>query len=302
MDVFVVGATGYIGGAIVDHLLDQGHSVTGLARSDESVRRLRGKGAAAHRGHIGADDAWLDVARRADAVVFAWLPADGADFADPDSAAVRAVLAGLRDTGKAFVYVTGSLGTGDTGTETVVDEHTTADPPPFLAWRSALEDTIRDAARTGVRTVVVRAPMVYGRRAGFMTTSLQADVATSGTVHYVGTGDNLLAFVHVDDLAALVVRAVEKAPPGALYLAANDEVLAYRDFAEQAAAALGATGTASLPVAVAAAAMGPFAEALTYSQRLSTAAAREQLGWRPERPGVIAEFRTLGRAEGATNR
>lgn len=293
VNVLVVGATGYIGGAIVDMLMAQGHTVIGLARSEQTAYRLQSNGVTAVPGVVGEDATWLPFVDEVDAVVFAWLPSDGAGFAEVDTAAVHAVLHRLRGTGKAFVYVTGSLGTGDTG-DVAVDERTPSNPPPFLAWRFALETTIRQAAAVGVRSVVVRAPMVYGRQAGFITTSLLTEVESSGNVHYVGDGDNLLAFVHVDDLAVLVVAALDKAPAGALYLAANDDVLTYRGFATRAAEALHADAPRSVPVAVAAAAMGPFAEALTYSQRLSTTAAREQLGWQPHQHGIVEELRTVG--------
>ncbi|MFI0544929.1 NAD-dependent epimerase/dehydratase family protein [Streptomyces sp. WSLK1-3] len=294
MQAFVIGATGYIGGAVVDHLLEQGHDVVGLVRSSSSAHALEEAGAKVHHGDIGRPSEWMEQALQADAIVFAWLDPDMERFRTTDTAAVRAVLQNLKDSNKAFLYVTGSLGTGNTGPETEVDESTPADPPPFLAWRSELESEIRQAARTGVRTVVVRAPMVYGRTSGFIAESLITDVSTTGRIHYVGDGDNLLAFVHVDDLAALCVRALASAPAGSLYLASSGESLSSRDFSVMASSALGGDGgVVSLPVDVASAALGPFAEALTYSQRLSNARARQELGWKPTAHSVAEELKLL---------
>ncbi|GAA0822285.1 NAD-dependent epimerase/dehydratase family protein [Streptosporangium amethystogenes subsp. fukuiense] len=297
MEVFIVGASGYVGGAIADKLIEQEHQVVGLARSAEAAEALRRKGVKAHRGEVGDLSQWVDRAGEADAVVFAWLAPDSDAFRDMDIAAVRAVLARLTGSGKAFIYVTGSLGTGDTGPDVEVDVDTPDNPPAFLRWRSDLEAEIRRSSHSGVRSVVVRAPMVYGRTDGFIAGSLLAEVKTSGRTHYVGAGDNLLAFVHVEDLATLCARALQAAPAGALYLAANGESLSFRDFAMRASSALGAGGAvASLPLQTALAVMGPFAEALTYSQRLSSAAAEQGLGWRPTMHGVDAELRSLGAA------
>ncbi|MFB9675492.1 NAD-dependent epimerase/dehydratase family protein [Streptosporangium vulgare] len=294
MKVFIVGASGYIGGAIADRLVGQGHEVVGLARSAKAAEALGGKGVRAYLGEVGDIERWIDRAVEADAVVFAWRAFDLDTFRETDTTAVRAVLARLAGSEKAFLYVTGSLGTGDTGSATEVDVDTPDDPPVFLAWRSALEAEIRRSSQAGVRSVVVRAPMVYGRASGFIAESLLADVSTSGRVHHVGDGDNLLAFVHVDDLAELCVRAVRTAPAGALYLATNGESLSYRDFAVRASHALGAGGAvASLPLQAALAAMGPFAEALTYSQRLSGAAAGRELGWSPAMHGIDTELRLI---------
>ncbi|MER6632580.1 NAD-dependent epimerase/dehydratase family protein [Streptomyces sp. NPDC000987] len=294
MEAFVIGATGYIGGAVVDHLLERGHEVVGLARSPASAQALEAAGVKVQPGEVGRPSDWVARALQADAVVFAWLDPVPDRFREVDTAAVRSVLQAMQGTDKAFLYVTGSLGTGNTGPEVEVDESTPDDPPAFLAWRSALEGEIRRAAGSGVRSAVVRAPMVYGRTSGFVAASLLADYSSSGRVHYVGDGDNLLAFVHVDDLAALCVDALEGAPAGSLYLAGNGESMSYRDFSVMASRALGGGGeVASLPVEVASQALGPFAQALTYSQRLSNAAAREQLGWTPKMHDVAEELRLL---------
>jgi nucleoside-diphosphate-sugar epimerase len=293
MEAFLIGATGYIGGSIADQLLQAGHKVTALVRSDTSDKILKEKGMDTCRGNVDDPSTWVSTAVRADTIIFSWLDRDPARFEAADSTAVRTVLKALAGTQKSLVYVTGSLGTGDTGL-TEVDEFTPNNPIPAFAWRSELEEEIRGSAESGVRSVVVRAPMVYGKMAGFVTNSLLTDVASSGKIHYVGSGDNLLAFVHVEDLADLCVRAAEGAPAGSLYLAANGERMTYRNFATLASSILGADGeTASIPLEVATQLMGPFAEALTYSQVLSTAAARQQLGWAPTKHGVAEELKRV---------
>jgi nucleoside-diphosphate-sugar epimerase len=286
MTVFVTGATGYIGTAVVQALRAAGHEVHGLARSPGAAETLRKAGAEVVDGALTDLVVLARAARAADAVIH--LGATGkADQAEVDTAAVRAMLNAVEGSGKRFVYTSGIWVLGDTG-DRVADEDAPLDPTPLVAWRAEVEATVREAAAWAIRPVVVRPAVVYGRGGGTPGTFV-ASARKKGVVRYVGDGTQRWPFVHVDDLAELYLRALE-APAGMVLNAAAGPSLPVREVAEAAAEANGAQVEA-WPLEEARERLGPYADALALDQRVSAARAAT-LGWKPSRPSVLDELRS----------
>ena len=284
MRVFVTGATGYIGAAVVEALRGAGHEVIGLARSEEAAGALEAAGGFALRGSLADADALARGAREADAVIHAGATGKP-DQGEVDTAAVRAMLDALEGSEKPFIYTSGIWVLGATG-DRVADEDAPLDPAGIVAWRAAVERAVLDAAGRGIRPVVLRPGVVYGRGGGTPRMFVSAG-RKKGVVRYVGDGSQRWPLVHVDDLADLYLLALG-APAGTVLNAAGPS-LAARDVAEAAAAATGAR-TEAWPIEEARAAFGPFADALALDQQVSAERARA-LGWNPSRPSVLEELR-----------
>jgi nucleoside-diphosphate-sugar epimerase len=292
MIVFVTGATGYIGTAVVQALRAAGHEVRGLAQTWKSTARLEETGAEVVRGSLEDLAVLSRAARAADAVIH--LGATGkADQAEVDTAAVGAMLNAVEGTGKPFVYTSGVWVLGSTG-DRVADEDAPLDPVAIVAWRAEVEGTMRDAAAWGVRSVVLRPAVVYGRGGGTPGTFVSS-ARRKGVVRYVGDGTQRWPFVHVDDLADLYVLALD-APAGTVLNAAAGPSLPARDVAEAAAQANGATAEV-WPLEEARGVLGTYADALALDQQVSAERARG-LGWKPSHPSVLDELRTGSYAAG----
>jgi nucleoside-diphosphate-sugar epimerase len=285
MRVFVTGATGYVGAAVAQALRGAGHEVAGLARSDDAARALEAAGCGVVRGSLADADALARAAREADAVIHAGATGK-ADQAQVDTAAVAALLAALEGSGNPFVYTSGIWVLGATG-DRVADEDAPLHPAALVTWRSDVERTMREAASRGIRSVVLRPGVVYGRGGGTPRMFVSA-ARKKGVVRYVGDGEQRWPPVHVDDLADLYVLALD-APAGTVLNAAGPS-LPVRAIAEAAAQANGARAEA-WPLDEARAVLGPFADALALDQQVSAERAHA-LGWRPSRPSVLDELRS----------
>jgi len=287
MEVFVTGATGYIGTAVCDALQAEGHDVVGLARSDQSAERLREAGRSVVRGDLSDPEGLAEPARDAGAVIHLAF-AEGPEAGELDREAVAAVLDELEGSGQTFVYTSGCWILGDTG-EAVADEESERNPVDLVEWREQLEPAVLDASARDVGTVVIRPAIVYGRGGG-IPGMLVEEARSSGRVRVVGRGMQEWPMVHVDDLADLYVRALE-APPGSLYQAARGPSYHARDVALAACLAAGVEPSVEdWPLDEAREELGGFGEALALSQRMSAARAREELGWDPEGPTLLEEL------------
>jgi nucleoside-diphosphate-sugar epimerase len=286
MTVFVTGATGYIGSAVVRALQAEGHDVTGLARSLEAAETLEAAGVEVVWGSLTELSVLTRGARAADAIIH--LGATGQeDQAEVDTAAVGAMLNAVEGTGKPFVYTSGIWVLGDTDGR-VADEDAPLHPAEIVAWRAEVEGTMRDAAAWGIRSIVVRPAVVYGRGGGTPGMFVSA-ARRKGLVRYVGEGTQRWATVHVDDLAALYVLALD-APAGTVLNAAHGPSLPVREVAEAAAQANGAEAEA-WPLEDARERLGPYADALALDQQVSAERALG-LGWKPKFPSVLDDLRT----------
>ncbi len=148
-----------------------------------------------------------------------------------------------------------------------------------------------DAAAQGVRAVVIRPAIVYGRGGGIPADFVKSARET-GAARYVGTGENRWAMVHVEDLADVYVRALQKAPAGTLLHAADGPSYRVKEIAEAASLGAGAGGrTESWPLEEARKTLGAYADALVLDQQVSAERAKATLGWKPDAPSLLQDLR-----------
>lgn len=294
-NVLVIGASGYIGGAVAEHLRAAGHRVVATQRSGGSAPRAADEVRVADL----TDPASLTAAVTPDidVVVHAGVPSGDEAL---DAAGVDALLAPLRGTGRGYVHTSGVWVVGNTGAR-VADETTATDPLPIVGYRPRIEQRVLAAAADGVRASVLRPGVVHGRGAG-MPAMLVDWAAEHGIGCYVGDPGRW-AVVHVDDLADLYVAAVEHAPAGEVLHGVGEDGVSTVELAAAASRAAGVRqGAQSWAFADAAAVFGePFAQALAIDQRVSAGRTRELLGWAPSRPGIVADLvsGSYGRVEQA---
>ena len=284
MRILLTGASGYIGSAVARAALAAGHDVDGLVRHGSGGEPP--DGVRAVPGDITDPAALARAARGADAVIHtAADPADG--DGSIERAAVATLLGELAGSGRALVYTSGTWVLGSTG-DIPATERAPLNPPPIVAARPGIEAMVRSAAANGVRSVVIRPANVYGGGRGYLDRLLTPQ---DGVVRHFEDGANRWSVVHVDDLAALYVLAVERAGAGAVFHGATGSVRA-RDAAAAAAGAAGAV-SAAWPRAEAEEEWGAAVEAYLLDQVVSSERARRELGWAPQAPGLIEELRGL---------
>ena len=291
MRVFVTGATGYIGSAIVRELLATGHQVVGLARSDTAAAALKAADAKVHRGALDDLDSLRDGAAAADGVIHLAFnnvseTTDFAASAQIDLRAVETLGAALEGTGKPFVITSGTLllaSLGRLGTE--------EDVADLALPRVASENAVIAFARRGVRSSVVRlAPSVHGEgdKHGFVP-SLIGIARAKGVSAFVGDGSNRWPAVHRLDAARLFRLAAEAAPAGSRLHGAGEEGVPFRQIAEAIGRQL------KLPVVSVAAEntgdhFGFLSDFVSFDNPTSSTLTQELLGWRPEGPTLIADI------------
>ncbi|WP_030231096.1 SgcJ/EcaC family oxidoreductase [Streptomyces sp. NRRL S-350] len=287
MKVLLTGATGYIGSAVTEHLAAAGHQVVALTRSAEPQ-----PGRGWHAQVVGdtADPASLAgaVTPEIDAVIHLAPPSGDADV---DIAVIEALTTPLRGTGRPFVYTSGVWVLGATGEAQEVGEDAPTDPIDIVGYRPRIERRVLAETAEGVRAVVVRPGIVYGRGGG-IPAILVDRARLQGAPEYYGEEGVRWPTVHVDDLAELFVAAVERAEAGTVWHGVGESAVPVRDLARAAGRAAGVLAAPrAVPVEQAAEAFGAlFADALALDQSVSGAAAVTALGWRPVRPGAVAEL------------
>ena len=290
MRVFVTGATGFIGTAVVRELLAAGHRVLGLARSDAAAAALTAAGAEVRRGTLEDLDALRAGADATDGVVHTAFIHDFTDFAhsvEVDLLAVETIAEALAGTDRPFVISSGTPAlAGGVATEDTVPERGT-----LAAGRLAAEEAVLAAAGRGVRGSVLRLPRsVHGEGDlhGFVPT-LIAIARERGVSAYPGDGANAWPAVHRLDAALLYRLALEHAPAGTRLHAIGDEGVPVREIAEHIGRHLGLPVT-SIPVTRVGEHFGWLGPIFAGDQPAAAATTRELLDWRPVHPGLLADI------------
>jgi nucleoside-diphosphate-sugar epimerase len=291
--IFVAGATGYVGSAIVSELLQASHEVVGLARSDASAATLARAGIAVHRGDLGDLDSLRSGAAKADGVVFAANQhisetTDSAARARVELNAVEAIGSELEQTGKPFVVTSGVIGRTP---GQVLTEETPAVPNAVTGLRLPVETSVLALGGRGVRSSSVRlAPTVHGRGDARGFVSMLIGIARAkGVSAFVGEGANRWSSVHRRDAAVLFRLAVESAPPGTPVHAVAEEGVRFRDIAEAIGRQLKLPAV-SLTAEEASGHFGLLAPLVSLDNPTSSALTRERFGWVPAHPGLIADI------------
>jgi nucleoside-diphosphate-sugar epimerase len=291
MRILIIGARGYVGSAVAEHMTEAGHEVVALVRKED-----RGAAGEQRVGDL-ADPSSLSAAVTPDLDAVVNLATPTGDEA-VDAAAVDALTAPLRGTGRAFVYTSGVWVLGATGSVGAADESAPTRPIAIVGYRPAIERRVLATAAHGVRACVIRPGIVHGRGGGIP--ALLADLAVRhGHPLFVGEESVRWPMVHLDDLADLFVKVVEDAPAGTLWHAVAQEAVPVRALAAAAGRAAGVAGEArSWDPAEARAELGEvFADALALDQSVSGQAARDRLGWRPRHTDAVEDVQsdTYGR-------
>ncbi len=282
MKVLIIGATGYVGTAVDEALRARGHHVTGTARSAAAQQKLTARGTTAVTADAARPQTLSNAVRAADAVVYSVAVTDADPFA-VDIGALKAIRKGLAGTEKTFVYVSGAWVYGATGPDPV-EENAPLAPPPFVARRIELERAALEMTKLGVRAIVVRPGVVYGRGGG-LASMFVATARERGAASIVGPGTNRWATIDVDDLGEFVALTLERGLPGRAYNAVNDDRFTVAEIASAASRGAGAGGATTL---VPASVMGQLGECLALDQSVSAARAKHDLHWSPAAPSIVA--------------
>ena len=288
MRVFLTGATGFVGSAVVPDLLTAGHRVVGLARSDDAAATLIAAGGEAHRGDLQDGDSLRHGAEQADAVIHAAFDHDFSRLAEScqtDRRAIEALGAGLARSDKSLIVTS--------GLPVIPDRIATEeDAPPEGAhpMQRVSEQTALAMTARGVRAIVVRMPQVHDRAKQGFGSYLLAHAREKGVSAYVGEGQNRWPAVHRLDAARLYGRVLEHGAAGRCYHAVAEEGVPVRAIAEAIGRRL-SLPVVSLSLEDSASHFGWLDRIARMDVPASSGLTQEQLGWRPAEPaGIIADL------------
>ena len=294
MRVFVTGASGHIGSAVVPELLAAGHQVVGLARSDASATALQDAGAEVRRGDLDDLEGLADAVAGADGVIhlaFKHEAMRSGDFPAAIAADLRAIEtigAALEGSGKPFVSTSGTLMLTLGGiTDRPGTEHDAIEAGP----RVDAENKVIALSERGVRSSAIRLPPIVHSTLdhhGFAPT-LIAIARDSGASGYIADGSNRWPSVHTLDAARVYRLALETAPAGSRLHAVAEPGIPFRDIAEAIGRELDVPAT-SIPAESAGEHFSFLAPFVGLDNPTSSTITRQLLGWEPDQPGLIEDL------------
>ena len=290
MKVFVTGATGFIGTAVVKELISNGHQVVGLSRSDSGSEKLKNQGADNLRGTIDDLEVLKKGASESDGVIHLAFEHDFANFeacCAKDRAAISALADGLIAAGpnRPLVMTSGTmmLPMGKVGKEDDAKD----DSNPLAAARGQSETLTLGLAKKGVRSSVVRLPpTTYGDGFSGFTGPYINLALQKGVAGYIGEGENTWSTGHRDDAAVVYRLALEKGKPGSIFHPIGEEAVPLKSIAEAVGKELGLP-VQSFPVEKAQEQFEWFYFGLIANNKASSLKTQQELDWKPVQPGLI---------------
>jgi nucleoside-diphosphate-sugar epimerase len=285
MKVFVTGATGFVGSAVVQELLGAGHHVTGLARSEAGAKSLAAAGAKVERGDLNDLESLRRGAAAADGTIHTAFIHDFSKFAENceiDRRAIEALGETLAGSNRPLI-VTSGMAVNARGPLATEDDAES----PGLPRKS--ESAGFEAGKRGLRVIVVRLPQVHDTRKAGLITYLTALAREKRVSAFAGEGANRWAAVHVSDAARLYRLAIEKQEAGAKYHAIAEEGVPLRQIAEALGRGLKVPVVSKSPEEVAAH-FGWMAAFVARDLTGSSAQTQRRLGWQPTGPGLITDL------------
>jgi nucleoside-diphosphate-sugar epimerase len=289
MRVFVTGATGFIGTPVVKELIAAGHEVLGMARSDEGAKSLAALGADVQRGSLEDRESLRQGAAASDGVIHLAFIHDWSNFVENceiDCRAIETLGSVLAGSDRPLVVTAGTAGLG--GPSQVATEDMVV-PPDFPFPRVSEQTAL---SLKGVRASIMRLPQVHNpAKQGLITPAIEV-YREKGVCAYIGDGLNRWPAAYVLDVARLYRLAIEKAEPNAKYHAVAEEGVSMRAIAEAIGRRL-KLPVKSISMEEAGAFFGWLAMFAGRDMPASSARTRQQLGWEPTGPGLIADLEEL---------
>ena len=288
MKIFVTGATGFIGSALVRELIGAKYQVLGLVRSDAGAKALAAAGAQVHRGDLKDLESLRSGAAASDGVIHLGFIHDFSKFAENceiDRWAIETLGSVLEGSDRPLIVTTGTAGLAAPG-QVATEENNI---PPNFPFPRVSELMALALVPKGVKASVMRLPQVHDTTKQGLVTYLIAVARERGMSAYVGEGRNCWSAAHVLDVARLYRLALEKHEAGAKYHAVAEEGVAMRDIAEAIGRGL-KVRVVSLSLGKAQAHFGWLSMFASNDLRASSAQTRRKLGWNPTGPGLIADL------------
>ncbi len=295
MKVFLTGATGFIGSAIVPELINAGHQVLGLTRSETGAQSLRAAGAEAHRGDLEDLESIRAGAAMSDGVIHCAFSHDFSTFSafvascEQDRRVIETIGDALVGSGRPLLITSGTgIGSAVPGQPATEDVVNLSHPNP----RIASEQAGAAVAERGVNVSIVRLPQVHDPYKQGLITPLIQLAREKGVSAYAGDGLNRWPAAHVLDVARLYRLALEKQEAGSRYHAVAEEGIPVRDVAEIIGRGL-KVATVSLSAEEAISHFGWFGALASLDMPASSAQTQERLGWHPTGPGLMADLEQM---------
>jgi nucleoside-diphosphate-sugar epimerase len=289
MRIFLTGATGFIGSALVPELIEAGHEVIGMTRSDAGAQALAAAGAQVHRATLEDPESMRRGAEQAEAVIHTAFDHDFSRFpenCEKDKRAIAALGSALAGSHRPLLITSGTgAGNGQQGEPASEDFFNAGHPNPRMASELAAQALLEQ----GINVGVVRLPQVHNPFKQGLISRLVAVAREKGTSAYVGEGLNRWPACHLSDVVRVYRLAVERARPGARYHAVGEEGVSNREIAEALGRGLDLP-TVSIAPDEAAAHFGWLAMFVGMDMPASSALTQARLGWRPTGPTLIADL------------